>query len=159
ETWIRHNGRWVRMAREEMDSGIRVDPKTGHAEPVRFMGAKRGDYFVVGQKGVKVVPLERPREGVQFEFMTSDASTEKPKAAFIRPMAELMRHLKKTKGKVCVVAGPAVIHTGANQDLAWLIDHGFVNVLFAGNALATHDMEAALYGTSLGMSLESGAIT
>jgi lysine-ketoglutarate reductase/saccharopine dehydrogenase-like protein (TIGR00300 family) len=159
ETWIRFRGKWVKMRREEMDAGIQVNPQTGAALPVRFAGVKRGDSFVIGHRGVKVVPLERPRDGVLFEFMTSDASTEKPKAAFIRPMAELMRRLKKEKGKVCVVAGPAVIHTGAHHDLAWLIQQGFVHVLFAGNALATHDMEASLYGTSLGMSLQSGAIT
>ncbi len=159
ETWIRFRGRWIRMSREEMDSGIRVDPKTGHCEPVRFAGVKRGDYFVVGHRGVKVVPLERPREGSLFEFMTSDASTEKPKVAFIRPIAEFLRKIKKEKGKACIVAGPAVIHTGAHEDLAWLITNGYINVLFAGNALATHDMEAALYGTSLGMSLQSGAAT
>ncbi len=159
ETWIRFRGRWIKMSREEMDSGIQVDPKTGHAKPVRFGGVTRGNSFVVGQRGVKVVPLERPRDGVLFEFMTSDASTEKPKAAFIRPIAETLKRLKKGKGKVCVVAGPAVIHTGAHHDLAWLISHGFIHVLFAGNALATHDMEAALFGTSLGMSLASGAAT
>lgn len=159
ETWIRFRGAWKKMGREEMDSGIRVNPRTGESQPVRFASVKRGHFFVIGQRGVKVVPLERPRDGVLFEFMTSDASTEKPKAAFIRPMAELMRKIKKNKGKVCVVAGPAVIHTGAHHDLAWLIDHGYVNVLLAGNALATHDMEASLFGTSLGMSLESGQIT
>jgi len=159
ETWIRYRGKWVKMSREEMDAGIRVQPASGRAEPIRFGDIKRGDYFVVGQRGVKVVPLERPREGALFEFMTSDASTEKPKTAFIRPVAEFLRKIKKEKGKACVVAGPAVIHTGAHHDLAWLIQNGFIHVLFAGNALATHDMEAALYGTSLGMSLASGAAT
>ncbi len=156
ETWIRWKGRWLRVAREEMDSGIRVDPRTGRAEPVRFAEVKRGDSFVVGHQGVKVVPLERPRDAALFEFMTSDASTEKPKAAFIHQIAQAMREIKKRKGKVCVVGGPAVIHTGAHEDLAWLITHGYVNVLFAGNALATHDMEASLFGTSLGLSLKSG---
>ncbi len=159
ETWVRLKGKWVKTSREEMDAGIRVNPKTGHADPVRFGEIRRGDYFVVGQRGVKVVPLERPREGVLFEFMTSDASTEKPKAAFIRPISEFLRKIKKAKGKAIVVAGPAVVHTGAHHDLAWLIQNGYINVLFAGNALATHDLEAALFGTSLGMSLESGAVT
>ena len=105
------------------------------------------------------MPLERPRDGALFEFMTSDASTEKPKVAFIRPIAEFLKKIKKAKGKACVVAGPAVIHTGAIEDLAWLIRQGYIHVLFAGNALATHDMEASLFGTSLGMSLQSGAAT
>ncbi len=159
ETWIRIRGQWKKMTREEMDAGIRVNPRTGSAEPVRFAGVRKGDSFVVGQRGVKVVPLERPRDGVLFEFMTSDASTEKPKVAFIRPIAELLRKYRNGKGKVCIVAGPAIIHTGAHHDLSWLIQNGYVHLLFAGNALATHDMEAALYGTSLGMSLESGAVT
>src|SRR5437016_168949 len=60
ETWIRLKGKWVKTAREEMDAGIRVEPRAGQAEPVRFGDVRRGDHFVVGQRGVKVVPLERP---------------------------------------------------------------------------------------------------
>ena len=161
ETWIRWKGRWSRMAREEMDSGIRVDVRTGKSEPVRFGQARKGDWFVVGHHGVKVVPLERPRDAALFEFMTSDASTEKPKAAFVHQIAQAIRNLRRagSRGKILVVAGPAVVHTGSHEDLAWLIAHGFVDVLFAGNALATHDMEAALFNTSLGLSLQSGQIT
>jgi lysine-ketoglutarate reductase/saccharopine dehydrogenase-like protein (TIGR00300 family) len=160
ETWVRYKGRWIRMAREEMDCGIRIDSRRGGAEPVRFADVKKGDRFVVGQRGVRVVPLERPRDKALFEFMTSDASTEKPKAAFIERIATLMAEIRKArKGKVLVVAGPAVVHTGAHKDLEWLILNGYVHVLFAGNALATHDMEASLFGTSLGLSLKSGQIT
>jgi len=160
ETWIRWNGRWTRLHREEMDAGIRVDGRTGRAEPVRFAGIRKGDRFVVGHHGVKVIPLERPRDSALFEFMTSDASTEKPKSAFIHAIADVMRSLRGgRKGKVLVVAGPAVVHTGSRDDLAWLIDRRYVHVLFAGNALATHDMEASRFGTSLGLSLKSGAVT
>jgi lysine-ketoglutarate reductase/saccharopine dehydrogenase-like protein (TIGR00300 family) len=159
ETWIRLKDRWLRLAREEMDSGIRVRLKDGYAEPVRFAHVRKGDRFVIGHQGVKVVPLERPRKAALFEFMQSDASTEKPKVAFIQQVARTMREIKKRKGKVLVVGGPAVIHTGAHKDLEWLILNGYVQVLFAGNALATHDMEAALFGTSLGLSLKSGAVT
>lgn len=158
ETWIRWKGRWIRAVREEMDCGIRVDRRTGRSEPVRFAAVRRGDRFVVGHQGVKVTPLERPRDAALFEFMTSEASTEKPKAAFIGQVARAIRQRRRNRGKVLIVAGPAVIHTGAHQDLAWLIERGYVDVLFAGNALATHDMEAALYDTSLGLSLKSGAI-
>jgi lysine-ketoglutarate reductase/saccharopine dehydrogenase-like protein (TIGR00300 family) len=160
ETWIRWKGRWVRMVREEMDAGIRVNSGTGNAEPVRFSAIRKGDQFVIGHQGVKVVPLERPRDAALFEFMTSEASTEKPKAAFIHQIALFMRQLRKEKrGKVLIVGGPAIIHTGGHKDLEWLILNGYVHVLFAGNALATHDMEASLFGTSLGMSLKSGQIT
>lgn len=159
ETWIRLKETWIRVTREEMDAGIRVDPKRRHAKPVRFGGIKKGDLFVIGHQGVKVVPLERPRDAALFEFMTSDASTEKPKVAFINQIAEAMLQVRNRKGKVVFVGGPAIVHTGANQDMAWLIQHGAVQALFAGNALATHDMEAALYNTSLGLSLKSGATT
>lgn len=159
ETWIRCRGRWIKTVREEMDAGIRVEPKMGRAEPVRFGGVRKGDLFVVGHQGVKVVPLERPRDAALFEFMTSDASTEKPKSAFIHQIAEAMRQIQKRRGKVVFVGGPAIIHTGSHRDFAWLIENGHVQALFAGNALATHDMEASLYNTSLGLSLKSGAIT
>lgn len=161
ETWIRLKGRWVRVHTEQMDAGIRVNRQRGTAETVRFGGVKRGDLFVIGHQGVKVVPLERPRDAALFEFMTSDASTEKPKAAFIQQIATAIKQTRKQNppGKVLVVAGPAVVHTGAHHDLAWLIQRGFVNVLFAGNALAAHDLEADLFGTSLGLSLKSGAVT
>lgn len=161
ETWIRMGGHWVRVEQEEMDAGIRVNPRQKKAERVRFAGIKKGDRFVVGHEGVKVVPLERPRDAGLFEFMTSDASTEKPKAAFIHQIAEAIRkaHKQKPRGKVLIVAGPAVVHTGAHADLSWLIERGFVDVLFAGNALATHDLEAAMFGTSLGLSLKSGEVT
>jgi lysine-ketoglutarate reductase/saccharopine dehydrogenase-like protein (TIGR00300 family) len=161
ETWIRWKRRWVRVRTEQMDAGIRVNKRKGTAETVRFGGVKRGDLFVVGHQGVKVVPLERPRDAALFEFMTSDASTEKPKAAFIHQIAEAIQETRrqKPKGKVLIVAGPAVVHTGAHKDLTWLIEHGFVQVLFAGNALAAHDLEADLFGTSLGLSLKSGAVT
>jgi len=115
----------------------------------------------VGHQGVKVVPLERPRDAGLFEFMTSDASTEKPKVVFIHQIAEAIRLARRQRppGKILVVAGPAVVHTGAHKDLAWLIENGFVQVLFAGNALAAHDLEAELFGTSLGLSLKSGEVT
>ncbi|OGR89467.1 MAG: TIGR00300 family protein [Elusimicrobia bacterium RIFCSPLOWO2_01_FULL_59_12] len=161
ETWVRLKGRWVRVRTEQMDAGIRVNRARSSAETVRFGGVKRGDLFVIGHHGVKVVPLERPRDAALFEFMTSDASTEKPKTVFIRQIADAIRQTRRQSppGKVLVVAGPAVVHTGAHKDLAWLIERGFVQVLFAGNALAAHDLEADLFGTSLGLSLTSGAVT
>src|SRR5258708_1279552 len=161
ETWIRLRSRWLRVRGEQMDAGIRVDRRRSSAETVRFGGVKRGELFVVGHQGGKVVPLERPRDGGLFEFMASEASTEKPKTAFIRQIADAIRQTRKQSppGKVLVVAGPAVVHTGAHPDLTWLIEHGFVHILFAGNALAAHDLEANLFGTSLGLSLKSGAVT
>src|SRR5205085_6127005 len=105
ETWIRLQGRWVRVHREQMDAGIRVNPKHTAAETVRFSGVRRGDLFVIGHQGIKVVPLERPRDAGLFEFMTSEASTEKPKSVFIRQIAQAIRQTRKQSppGKVLIV--------------------------------------------------------
>src|SRR6185436_7602848 len=91
-------------------------------------------------------------------FMASSVSSEKPKSAVIREIASELRRVKKEGGKILVVAGPAVVHTGAGEHFEKMIERGYVNLLFAGNALAAHDIEQALYGTSLGVYLERGAL-
>jgi lysine-ketoglutarate reductase/saccharopine dehydrogenase-like protein (TIGR00300 family) len=156
ETWILREGRWIAVERPEMDCGIRCDPATGRAETIPMHKVRRGDLIVVGHAGVKVAPIDRSPERSVFEFMASSVSSEKPKAVVIREMAAHIKTARAAGGKVLVVAGPAVIHTGAGGHLERLIAAGYVQVLFAGNALAAHDIEQALYGTSLGMSLEAG---
>jgi lysine-ketoglutarate reductase/saccharopine dehydrogenase-like protein (TIGR00300 family) len=97
------------------------------------------------------------RSGAEmFGFMSSAVSSEKPQALQVRQIASRIRDVKADGGRVLWVAGPAVIHTGAGAALVALINAGFVDVLFAGNALATHDVEASLYGTSLGVDLAAG---
>ena len=116
--------------------------------------ARKGDLIVVGHAGVKVVPMERrvPRE--PFEFMSSSVSTEQPKGLLIREIADSMRRTRGERGRILVVAGPGLVHTGASRHLIELIENDFVQVLFAGNGLAVHDIESALYGTSLGVYLD-----
>lgn len=118
---------------------------------------KKGDLIVVGREGIKVVPPERPRgkKGV-FEFMSSEASSEKPVRSIIEKIASEIKEIKEKKGKIAIVAGPAIIHTGSAPILARMIREGIIDVLFAGNALATHDIENALYGTSLGVCTKHG---
>jgi lysine-ketoglutarate reductase/saccharopine dehydrogenase-like protein (TIGR00300 family) len=117
---------------------------------------RKGDRVVVGTHGVRVEPPERPREATGiFEFMTSMASSEKPVATVVSRLATEIRLLIQKGSKIVVVAGPAVIHTGAAPALAWMIEQGYVGCLLAGNALAVHDLEAALYGTSLGTEIRS----
>jgi len=91
-----------------------------------------------------------------FSFMASEVSAEKPKKLLIAKVAAEMKAVRSERGKILVVAGPAVVHTGAGRYLSRLIELGFVQVLFAGNALAVHDVEAALFGTALGVNVESG---
>jgi lysine-ketoglutarate reductase/saccharopine dehydrogenase-like protein (TIGR00300 family) len=126
---------------------------------VKFYQVRKGDLIAVGHHGIRVMPHERSieRKGV-FEFMASNVSSEKPKSAVIREVAAEMRLARQSDGRILVVAGPAIVHTGAVEHFEKLIEWGYIQLLFAGNALATHDIEQALYGTSLGVNLAHGAL-
>ena len=150
------DGRWVTVEDIEMDCAIAVDTKAGRARCIVFQGAKPGMDVVVGHQGVRVTPLERSRQTEIFTFMASEVSAEKPKKVLIGAIAAEMKQIRKAGGRIVVVAGPAVVHTGAGRYLSRLIELGYVQVLFAGNALAVHDVESALFGTALGVNVESG---
>jgi len=152
-TLVRLAGQWREVVRQEMDCGIRLDAD-GTFGCVPVADVRRGDRIVVGHRGVKVVPLERgPKVGV-FEFMTSTVSTEKPKNVIIRHVAERLREVRNAGRKILLVGGPAIVHTGSVRHVVRLIEMGYIHILFAGNALATHDIEQALYGTSLGVYMD-----
>lgn len=160
ETHTHYKNRWIKVKEISMDCGIIFDDKVMKATCTKMIDAKKGDKFVVGTKGVRVNLPEQPQKRGVFEFMSSGISTEKPKGILIKRIAEEMRELKKDKnGKILIVCGPAVVHTGSRDYLCRLIKSGYVNILFAGNALATHDIEVSLFGTSLGISLKKGIIT
>jgi lysine-ketoglutarate reductase/saccharopine dehydrogenase-like protein (TIGR00300 family) len=150
------DSRWVPVENIEMDTAIAVDRKAGRAWCIVFQDAKPGMEVVVGYQGVRVTPLERSRQTEIFSFMASEVSAEKPKKVLIGGIAEEMKQIRESGGRILVVAGPAVVHTGAGRYLSRLIELGYVQVLFAGNALAVHDVEAALFGTALGVNIESG---
>lgn len=159
ETQVRIGGVWHPVERPEMDCGLVVSSdKSVATRPMADV--KRGDLIVVGHHGTRVLPQERDRDklGV-FGFMQSTVSSEKPKNVTVREIAAEMRRAKQGDGKILVVAGPAVVHTGSREHLSRLIRDGYVHVLFAGNALATHDIEQSFFGTSLGISMESGGGT
>jgi len=156
DTYVRIEGQWVHVANPEMDLGIRVEPGTRAAESVPIGAVQAGDLFVVGRQGLRIQPVERPRERQAFEFMNSEVSSEKPKAYIVREVARLLRQVREEGRETIAVVGPAVVHTGAAPHLAQLVEQGYISVLFGGNAVATHDIEAALYGTSLGVQLEEG---
>jgi len=157
-TEIRYDNRWINIDNIEMDCMIVVDTKDKTATCKPLNTIKKGEMVVVGHKGVRVTPPEKSRGKNTFEFMNSEASAEKPTHSIIHNVAKEMKKIKDKGGKVCVVGGPAVIHTGCAPVLAQLIKEGYVNKLFAGNALATHDIEDALYGTSLGVKTENGEL-
>src|SRR5918911_1686104 len=157
ETAVRLGGRWVQVEWPEMDCGIAVDPQAGRAWTVALSDVKRGEQIVVGHDGVRVSPLERPRtQPPVFAFMGSNVSSEKPKALLIREIAERLREIRARNGRVLLVGGPVLVHTGTRDLVAALIRERYINLLFAGNGLATHDIEMAMFGTSLGVSLAEG---
>jgi lysine-ketoglutarate reductase/saccharopine dehydrogenase-like protein (TIGR00300 family) len=156
QTQVRLGGRWIDVADQEMDCGIAVDPAAKTARCVAMTEVTLGLPIVVGHAGVRVVPAERPRETNLFGFMSSNVSSEKPKAISLQAVAESIRATRAEGKNVLLVGGPAIVHTGSAEHVARLIRDGWVQVLFAGNALATHDIEQALFGTSLGVSLTKG---
>src|SRR6059036_1175640 len=159
QTFVRLGGQWVEAQPAMMDSGIAVDAKSRTTTVLKFDRVEKGMQFVVGHHGVRVVPHQRAisKPGV-FEFMASSVSSEKPKSAVIREIAAEFRKAKRAGGRILVVGGPAIVHTGAGEHLEMLMEWGYVDLLFAGNALAAHDIEHALFGTSLGVDLREGAL-
>lgn len=156
KTEIRLGGHWVEVADQEMDCGILVDVSTPSARCIAMTDVRHGDWIAVGHAGVRVFPHELGIEHTNFEFMGSNVSTEKPKGVAIREVARELFRAKHAAGRTLVVGGPAIVHTGSVPHLSQLIRRGYVNVLFAGNALATHDIEQSLFGTSLGVQMEKG---
>lgn len=164
-TQIRLNHQWIDVEGIEMDLAIQVSGSPPHAKTIPMAEVKKGDSIVTGRQGVKVFPLERPKERDVFAFMEAQVSSERPHQHIIVDVARRMQAIKDNRrsqdnpelgNKVLLVGGPAIVHAGGREALSWLIESGYIHVLFCGNALAAHDMEAALYGTSLGFGLCAG---
>ena len=155
-TQIRMGGEWIDIADQEMDCGILVDAAKRTARCVPMTDVKLGDQIVVGRNGLRVFPAETKARDHLFEFMASPVSSEKPKGVTVREIAGAMRRCRAAGEKILAVLGPAVVHTGSVEHVCQMIRMGFLNVLFTGNALATHDIELSLFGTSLGISADHG---
>ncbi|HVP18137.1 MAG TPA: hypothetical protein VMU36_04015, partial [Spirochaetia bacterium] len=147
-------GAWRDVADMRMD-GVIVAREAGlSCRLIRDVEA--GDSIVCSSRSVRVFPLFREDDSGEFGFMTSDVSSERSVDVAISRVAEELDRQKRDGGKVVVVAGPVVIHTGGGPALASLVSGGYVSALLAGNALAVHDIESALFGTSLGIALSTG---
>ena len=158
-THIFYNGNWIPVEEIEMDCLVVVDEDENRAYVKPIADVKAGDKIVVGLDGVKVTPPHRSRDEQQvFEFMNSEVSSEKPLMNLINGIAKEMKEIKAKGGKIGIVGGPAIIHTGSGKYLASLVKEGYIDVIMAGNAFATHDIESNLYGTSLGIEVETGKI-
>lgn len=156
-TDVFYKGKWITVENMMMDKCIVVKGNRAWCSPIREI--KKGDTIIVGEKGIRITPPERPREGVNlFQFMGSSSSSERPTQHIARKVAYDIYKTKKEKGKIVLVGGPAIVHTGASDSIATLIRLGFIDAVLAGNALAVHDIEYSTLGTSLGMNVQNGTL-
>jgi len=166
-TEVRYDGQWIDVEGTEMDCAVVVEPGdedgdgdgddgTPRARTEPLSAVEAGDLIVVGEAGVRVHPPERPRDAEgPFGFMQGGVSSERPSESLVREIAEVIAETRADDGDVLVVPGPAVIHAGGREALAELVRAGYVTAVSAGNGFAVHDLERDLYGTSLGMDVET----
>jgi arginine dihydrolase len=153
-TYVRHGQKWIEVENQRMDAMIVV--RDGRAYCRRLRDLRRGDHMVVGLRGIRVIPESKERDRLAFAFMSNGISSERQVETAVRQTAALVRHAVEQKQKVVAVAGPVVVHTGGVAGLAALIRNRWVHTVLSGNALGVHDLEAALFGTSLGVRLSDG---
>jgi lysine-ketoglutarate reductase/saccharopine dehydrogenase-like protein (TIGR00300 family) len=153
-TLVRHQNDWIEVNKQRMDALIVVND--GKAECRRLRDIKAGDRIVTGNRGIRVVPEAKERDRLDFAFMSNGISSERRVETAVRQTAALINAAREQKQRIVVVAGPVVVHTGGSKALSALIRAGFIDALLSGNALGVHDIEAALFGTSLGIRLSDG---
>jgi lysine-ketoglutarate reductase/saccharopine dehydrogenase-like protein (TIGR00300 family) len=153
-TQVRYRGQWIDVENQRMDAMIVLS--NGRATCRRLRDLRQGDHVVVGMRGIRVLPESKERNRLGFAFMSNDISSERQLETAVRQVAALMRQSRAERKKAIVVAGPVVVHTGGAAALASLIRGGWVQALLAGNALGVHDIESALFGTSLGVRQSDG---
>jgi lysine-ketoglutarate reductase/saccharopine dehydrogenase-like protein (TIGR00300 family) len=159
QTFVRIDSKEYEVRPPIMDSGIAFNRANKEARTVKFADVRKGMEIIVGHQGVRVVPVQRATSRTDvFQFLNANLSAERPKGAVIREIAREFEAARKENGKLLVVAGASVVHTGAAEYLEQLIKWGYVDLLFAGNAMAVYDIESTLFGTALGVNLEQGAL-
>ena len=147
-TQVFHNKKWINVQNMMMDKCIIV--KSNTAKCITIREVKKGDKIIVGEDGIRVTPPERPREGMNvFQFMGSGSSSERPTQHIAKKVAEDIKNTKRNGGKIVLVGGPAIVHTGASDSVSALIRKGYIHSELACNALAVHDIEYSTLGTSL----------
>ncbi|HEY9726264.1 MAG TPA: TIGR00300 family protein [Chroococcales cyanobacterium] len=160
-TEVRVNGRWIKVQNQRMDGAIAIthtpDDPIARCKVLRDL--KVGEDVVVGVEGIRTVRKPESREqrnAQEFSFMGAGVSSERRVELVVEQIAWELRQLRDRGGRVVVTAGPVVIHTGGSQHLARLIREGYVQALLGGNAIAVHDIEQSLMGTSLGVDMTRG---
>ena len=153
-TLVRQGGKWTEVERQRMDAVIVV--QDGRVLCRKLRDIRAGDPVVCGVAGIRVIPEFQERDRHGFAFMTNEISSERRVEVGVARIAAMLRDIKASRGRIAVVAGPVIVHTGGSPHFQELVRAGFVDVLLAGNALAVHDVEQALFGTSLGVDLDTG---
>lgn len=153
-TLVKHGGQWLETRGQRMDAMIVL--RDGHAECRRLRDIKAGDQVVVGMRGIRVIPESKERDRLAFAFMSNEISSERQVEMAVVQTVAMMRNAREEGNKIVAVAGPVVVHTGGGVPLSRLIRAGWIDALLAGNALAVHDIESALLGTSLGVRVADG---
>ncbi|MEB3190048.1 MAG: TIGR00300 family protein [Snowella sp.] len=162
-TEVRVNCEWVRVQNQRMDAAIvaQITPDGPIARCVLLRDLQVGDRVMVGVEGIRTVKKVEShdnsrKETKEFSFMGAGVSSERRVELLVEQIAWEMRQIRDQAGKIVVTAGPVVIHTGGSQHLARLIRDGYVQALLGGNAIAVHDMEQSMMGTSLGVDMQRG---
>lgn len=157
-TFLRLNGAWQEVGRQRMDAVIVVDESADGPRAVcrKLRDVRQGEMVVCGAQGIRIQPEFKARDRMGFAFMANEISSERRAETAVRKVAQMMRQIKAEGGRIVFVAGPVVIHTGGTAAFSQIIRQGYVDALLAGNAIAVHDIEHTLYGTSLGVDLENG---
>lgn len=153
-TFVRLDGNWLEVGKQRMDAVVII--ADGQADCRKLRDVKQGDLIVCGAHGIRIQPEFKERDRLGFAFMANDISSERRTETAVRKIAEMMRQVKTEGGRIVFVAGPVVIHTGGTAAFCEIIRRGFTDALLAGNAIAVHDIEHQLFGTSLGVDLEHG---
>ncbi|MBS1873047.1 MAG: TIGR00300 family protein [Acidobacteria bacterium] len=153
-TLVRHGGDWVEVGEQRMDALVVL--RDGLATCRKLRDVRQGDHVVVGMRGIRVIPESKERDRLAFAFMTNGISSERQVETAVRQTAALIRQTRASGQRIVVVAGPVVVHTGGAAPLSGLIRDGWVDAILSGNALGVHDIEAALFGTSLGIRQSDG---
>src|SRR5947207_4352655 len=152
QTFVRFDGKEIEVRPAMMDSAIAVDRKKRSARAVKFFDVRKDDEIIVSHQGIRVVPVQRSTSHTDlFQFINTTVDADEPKSAVIRELARELQRARKTKGKIAIVGGPAIVRTGAGEHLVRLIESRYVDRLFGGNAFAVYDVERASFGNSLGV--------
>ncbi len=154
KTLVRIDGQWTEVLKQRMDAVVAIEGPVAMCRKLRDV--RKGDRVVCGVNGIRVNPEFQERDRHGFAFMTNEISSERRVEVGVARIASMMQEIKASGGRIAVVAGPVVVHTGGGAYFQELVRAGFVDVLLAGNALAVHDVEQALFGTSLGVDLNTG---